>query len=329
MAETEARFLSSDEWEQWDELVASSPSGSLFDESVWLTALAETLARDVRIVGVFEKDALIGGVVVSCGSQLLMPVAREPQPTFVNSCQFRPTDRKTRSAATKRGLAVSDAVADFLMARFSRVLITNHPAFVDVRSFRWRGWQTNILYTYQIDLATLDLMNLHGRRRNQIRSAEKAGLVVEEGADFSAAHDLMFKTYERQGVALDISEDDFATVCQRLGDKVTVYSAKAPDSTKPAAMLLTLLDTDRGAGYIMFAGFDREQAKTHATSFLYWQHLLALKERGFKMVDVIGADVRPNADFKADFEGELVPYFQVAYASFPFRLVNFLLRRGG
>ena len=326
---TEARFLSPDEWGQWDELVASSPSGSLFDETTWLGALAEALARDVRIVGVFEKDVLIGGVAISCGRQLLMAVAREPQPTFVNSCQFLPSDRKTRSAATKRVLSVADAVADFLTPQFSRVVITNHPAFVDVRSFRWRGWQTNVLYTYQIDLETLDLMNLHGRRRNQIRKAEKAGLVVEESDDFAAAHALMFKTYERQGVTLDVSEEALIAVCQRLGDSVTVYSAKAPGATTPAAMLMTLLDPNRSAGYIMFAGFDREQSKTHATSLLYWHHLVALKERGLKMVDVIGADVRSNADFKAEFEGELVPYYQVAYSSFPFRLARFLLRRGG
>ena len=326
MSELETRFLAADELAQWDAFVPASPYGSPFNESRWLNSIARALDEDVKVVGVFERGELMGGVAVSCRRKLLMPAAVPPRITFENSCQVLPTKKKTRSAATARGLEVCDAIADFLMARFDYVLITNHRRNTDVRSFRWKGWRTNIVYTYQIDLRSLDIMALPSRRRNQIRHAEKAGVVVESSDDIDAAHRLLMKMQERHGIDCCPTHPQLVELCQGLGDTFALFLARAPGSAEPVAMVFTILDAARDEGYVLFAAMDPQYAKTQASSLLYWQHLLSLRERGLKIVDMVGADIRSNAAFKAEFEGLLVPYFQVVYASRRFRVVNMLVR---
>src|SRR5258707_3756322 len=52
------RYLSAEEYQQWDELVEASPQGSLFCRSWWL----KVVAPDARVLGHFDRGRLIAGI---------------------------------------------------------------------------------------------------------------------------------------------------------------------------------------------------------------------------------------------------------------------------
>ena len=327
MGMEEARFLTADEAEAWDDLVAASSGGSLFDETRWQNVVARGWHEEIRRVGIFEGGELVAGVAFAHKRRLLTPIAITPTLSYANSCHVLPTQRKGRSAAGARMQEANDALADFLMQQYGHVLITSHPKHVDLRSFCRRGWWTNVMYTYHVDATSLDLMALPCRRRNQIRYAEKYGVRVEEGLDLDLAHQLLAMTHERQGIPCPVSREQFAVMYEVMGDSVVQFSAWEPAESQPVAMTVVLHDKVREEAYVLLAGFDAEYAKTQASSLLYWRQLMALGERGIKMIDLVGAGIESNAAFKADFEGLLVPYYRVAYACLRYRAANWLMRR--
>ena len=50
------RYLSGNEYRQWDELVEASPQGSLFCRSWWL----KVAAPDIRVLGYFDRGPGVG-----------------------------------------------------------------------------------------------------------------------------------------------------------------------------------------------------------------------------------------------------------------------------
>ena len=54
-----------------------------------------------------------------------------------------------------------------------------------MRPFIWRGWDTRLRYTYQMDLSDLDALfeRVERRTRTVIRKAEKLGYALEHSDD--------------------------------------------------------------------------------------------------------------------------------------------------
>jgi excinuclease ABC subunit A len=57
----DVRILTRDDFEQWDEFVSESPSGSVFHSSKWLRTSADILGKDLIIYGYFINNTIIGG----------------------------------------------------------------------------------------------------------------------------------------------------------------------------------------------------------------------------------------------------------------------------
>jgi len=62
----ETRYLSQEEFARWDQLVALSEDGTIFQTSAWLQAFAKWQNLTFRIAGCFKGDQLTGGMAFTC-----------------------------------------------------------------------------------------------------------------------------------------------------------------------------------------------------------------------------------------------------------------------
>lgn len=325
MSDLNVRFLNKDEYERWDSIVAALPSASIFDESKWLAAVADVMGCDIRILGVFDNDRLIGGAPLNISNKFGMPTATGIPLTPTNSCIAEPSGTIYSSRATNYLLRITDAIGRFLQSNYDYAVVANHPFISDIRSFNWLGWRTQVLYTYHVDLAKADFSALAPKIRKLIRKAEKSGVIIERFYDFSVAHDLLAKTFRRKGVSLPFSSWQLSQICLRCADNVVLFVAKTHDG-KAIACSILIVDFKRSVAYSLLSGFDYAYQDTEATSLIKWKYIEYFKSNGFAILDLVGAENKLIADFKAVFEGALVPYYQVSKVSMRYRILNQLSR---
>ena len=326
MADLEARFLSKEEYPLWDELAAASPLSSIFEESRWFLMVAEVMECPIEVVGVFDGENLVGGVTLRPAQRSGMRSALLPPLCPTNSCVVAPRNVKSSAKQEHHLLRVTETLAEFLKSRFSFAAVTNTPAMVDIRSFRWLSFSTNVLYTYHIDLESAGLSSLPGSLRRSVRKAEREGVTMAEEADLDAAQALLDKTHERHGIAAPITRGQLGKLCDCMGETVHVRLAKQRNTDEYLAVLVTVADPARSVSHALLAGFDPAHRRLRAPAWLHWTEIEMCNERGLKTYDMVGADVQSNVDFKSEFEGRLVPYYQVSYASFAYRLAGFVFR---
>ncbi len=324
---SEVRVLRPEEYAAWDELVANSPYGSVFDETRWLSAAADASGAEIEILGVFDAGELVGGAVFALRQEKGFPTGRLPPLCHTNTCLVKALPGASPAKRQAVDLEVADALAAFAEQRYSLAVVTNQPAMLDIRGFRWRGWRTNILYTYLIDLTSWTESCMSRSKRRAVRHAARKGLAVDEEPDSQAVYELLCKTGERHGIPTCVDAGGLETLRRRLGDAVLVRTAVIESDDRPVAGILSLADDARGAAYALLAGFDPEYADLRASAFLQWVEIEYWKARGMKVLDLVGADVRSNSAFKAEFGGRLTPYFQVSYVRTAHRILNALLRR--
>ncbi|MBT6228989.1 MAG: hypothetical protein HOI47_20290, partial [Candidatus Scalindua sp.] len=69
-----------------------SPNYNIFDTTLWLDTLSSVLKSGIKILGVFKKEELIGGVVFNVIKRLGIKIANTPPMNFYNSLHYIPRD---------------------------------------------------------------------------------------------------------------------------------------------------------------------------------------------------------------------------------------------
>lgn len=323
MTDLIARFLNKNEHEYWDALLIASSTASIFNETKWLETVAEVMGCDIRVLGVFRNEELLGGVPLNISKRFALPVAVGIPLTPVNSCIIKPSETPFPSKATNHLLEVTDVIGGFLQRNYDYAVITNYPFIIDIRAFNWLGWRTQVFYTYHINLQHTDFSLLPKKRRYLIRDAKKSGIKIERFHDFSIAYKLLTKTFLKKGAIIPLTMEQLSRICLLWGNNIVYFIARAPDG-EAIASYIWLTDNHRKMVHALFAGFDYEYHDTNAPSLIVWQAIEYFKETGYQVMDMVGAENRTISRFKAEFDGTLVPYYQVSATSLRYRLLNLL-----
>ncbi len=321
MSDLMIRFLEKDEYPRWDKLVDSTEDTTIFDETWWLEAVSDIVQCNIKILGVFRAGELIGGVPLKISRCLCMPTATRIPLSPTNSIVFAPSNTIFSSKATSHVLEITDGIASFLSNNFHYSVLTNHPRVIDIRSFNWQHWKTLICYTYIVNLAEADFSKLTRQRRQHIRNAEKAGVSIERENCCHTAHTLLDKSLTASGVSTPLSAVQMNQLYLKCADHIVQFTARTPDG-KPAAIFVCLPDWKRKIVHALFSGNDRDYNDLNASSFVIWKSIEYFKEQGLDSMDLVGAENKTIARFKAAFGGQLVPYFQLSKGSMPYRILN-------
>ncbi|MCR9012820.1 lipid II:glycine glycyltransferase FemX [Gabonibacter chumensis] len=169
--------------------------------------------------------------------------------------------------------------------------------------------------SYILDLSKTEdelFKGLHSKHRNVIRKAEKDGLIIDYGNQYSqTCFEIIQQTFSRQGKMT--SNANFATNLKILGENVDYWIVKDNERICGCAILLW----SKGfTSYYLYGG-SRERPHSGALNLLHWTAILKMKERGVKYYDFVGARINPDVGsklegiqrFKSRFGGD----FKIGY----------------
>lgn len=318
-----ARDVRPDERTQWDDLAREN--GDLFLQPSWVDALGSEAVR----IGIFDPgNLLVGGFVVRRYRRAGIPV-------FSNApfCQGAGPFWKARTQSVTGRLeerrSVVEAMAAFLEPGVGVTLVRLSGTVEDVMPFRWRGFRTNVEYTYRLGLerpGEAFLPRYDGKTRNDIRKAVRDGLIGEVGQDFDEVEILQRSALERAGAGGGASISAVIAYARKAPGAFTV-TVRGPGPSLAASLVLISGDT----AYYVMGGHRRDQGKgSHhgAGALAIHTSILEAGRCGCRVFDFEGSTIPRVEPFIRGFGGTLTPYYSAAKAWLPIECVLKLRYRG-
>ncbi|MBC8554273.1 MAG: GNAT family N-acetyltransferase [Candidatus Brocadiales bacterium] len=320
MSDYKTRYLTRNEYKDWDALVLRSPNYSVFDTTLWLDTLSSVLKSDIRILGVFNKGDLIGGVAFNVIKRFGMKIAKVPPMSAFNSCHYIPkeTQHKVRLGRFIQEIVI--AIAEKLEGDFFYAFLANHPEFQDIRGFTWKDWRQIILYSYRVPLNKMDLSLISASKRRQVKKAQKRLIAIEEVKDVAPVYDIIKNTYLRQGIECPLTLNELSGICDRMGYNMIINAAREQNNGDYKAVIVYVVDYRGKCVYNLINGHEHEIPDSGANTLLIWEGIKFFKDKGFEYYDLGEAGMSSKANFKGEFYTDLVPYYQVSKSNFLFSI---------
>ena len=307
----------------WDGIVAKSPQGTLFSESVFLKALERPVARYLVRLGQVVKAAVCVFPGPGLGSCELDDLAIHAGIMFIE-------DKKPVRLRCEQF-----AITEFVLSRLDglyphRIEMALSPQFADLRPFLWFNYgsekpgatfSVDLRYTAYIDISSLRdqeadseasacFQNMLQRHRYEIRVGLKNGARVEAGAAPDRMLDFYEKLMARQGAEVDRSTlERMESVVRALtavgrGRIYTVHDTEGVD------LYSVFYGWDDKRGYYLYGAGNPDKSASWQGSVVHWGAFQDLaRSQGLAEIDVEGINSPARGWFKLGFGAELKPYF--------------------
>ena len=324
MSLPELRVLTPDEYPEWDRLVEAASCATYFHRSDWLIETSRVLGVTPRIYGYFVADALVAG----CSLHLDRIWPGLPIASSVSECSphgglviTSSDEGKSVIRSERLTHALCGALDDTLaQGAFDYIQIQSPPGLADTRGFSWKGWISQVLYTYRL----LTQSPKYSRTTmKHIALANRQGVAVERSTEIDIFSSLLKAMYIGKGVTPAIDVTLLEPIFERLiqsGDG-ELWVSRAADETVLAADLI-IVDSKRA--YRWTAASRPERNLNGAVFYLISTVIDSLRSRSISEYYMMTANIPPLAEFTSKFNPELVPYYHSAWFSKRYRWLKAL-----
>ncbi|NPE28442.1 GNAT family N-acetyltransferase [Methanococcoides sp. SA1] len=318
MSDIEVREINKNEYKIWDELVKSSPHGTIFHSADWLTLCSESFNKKLKIQGCFNKnEELIGGCsyFVYKRKGIFKIASSTSNLTPYGGFVLAPSSNtKVRRQMQEQHNTVNCLCSTLYDEHFDSIQMVNSPTFLDIRPFTWDKWNSSVHYAYYIGLEKDVKTNISKSVKGTVRKALKNGIQVKILKDFSIFYDLYSMTYARQNLEPPVSKEFMKKVFD-LMDSKDIGKMWVAETSSGEAVAAEVVLGDNDQIFAWAAGSNPDYMKVGANSLLLYEELLDLKDMGFKDLNVMSANIPRLASFMNSFNPKLVPYYQVNFNS--------------
>jgi len=192
-------------------------------------------------------------------------------------------------------------------------------AFGDPRPYDWNDLEVDTAFTYVVDLDTDDFEEVLGTfsrsLRREMRSLDDLDLTISvEGVDAAVrVYDHLATWYEEQGEPVPMSRTYVRDLVRTLGDdRCRVYVARSPDGEYLSGVV-ALYSND--VAYYWSGGVRTSYENVSVNTLLHRAVMEdVVADPALDSVtgyDLVGANTERLCEYKAKFNGDLVPYYVV------------------
>lgn len=303
--------------ERWNRFAMESPHGSVFCRTHFLDALNE----EYRLLLVEEKEVPQAGLVLILHDGQPYP-GQYPLTLYQGVLLGPELCCRPSHSRTKYVLEVVNFLLAELERSYGRLVLCQHHAFEDLRSFSWfhydepeRGrFRMELQYSGLLDLAHVAnfdqyLDSIRTVRRQEYRRCQAKGFSVHPSADLKALDRLHEMTFARQGIERDWQEVRLLQSISRaalehgFGELLTCV---APNGAIASA---TLFLHDQRCSYYFLSANDPEYRNSGSGTYLMLENIRRTQAKGLSAVDFVGINSPNRGDFKTSFNAVPVPYF--------------------
>jgi hypothetical protein len=304
-------MLTEPDYSLWDDLVQQSHQGTIFHSSAWITTISQLKKVDFRIIGVFRNSELIGGCTFYIKN--LFPGYKigftNDEVTPYGGCVIsNPPSVHIRHSEIHEHEILSLILKKIQDLNLARITLINGPGLTDIRSFTSQGWRERVYYTYIISLDENLFSNMSYGARRSIRKAQKLGITIKKEFNPDFFWDLAVATFAKQEMNVPFKKDlVFSFVEMLIQNKLAdMWIASTPSGEAISAMIY-IYDAHMAHGWL---GVNNPLFKdTGVVSFILFETLQDLQNRGFHRFNVMAANTPRFAQFYSSFDPQLVPYF--------------------
>ena len=204
-----------------------------------------------------------------------------------------------------------DRLIDVITTRFDDVRLHLHPRNADVGPFEKRDWLTETLYTYCIDIGTIDadFRSWSAGPRRTFRKHSSAYRFQEEPQAARDVIALCMESYRRHNRPFPAPPDQLEKLANRLQNEqmIRIFTVAPAGENDISGGIIALVDGFEASYWI--AGSIPGPSMT----VLIGRSLLELQTSGYKRFDFIGANTPSIAEFKRRFGAILTPYAAVSH----------------
>lgn len=301
----------------WDRLLGQSRHGSAFLRSDFLSAMP--VLPELWLLG--DGERFFAGAPVFRSGDIFH---RAPMPLTIYQGPFLVDCDAPSHKRVDWELEVAEVLIDRLSAQCDRLSWSLSPHYTDIRTLQWFNYHTpeagqfsvTVRYSGIIDLSAYPdfpayLATLMKGRRSDWKKANVSGLDVALSQDVESFDRLHGETFLRQG--LERAPAEVAMIASVLPPLLAsgaceMLLARAPDGTAVAANIFLY---DDKTAYYYFGATNPDWRQCGISTRLFLDNLRRAWERGITKIDMVGLNSPSRGFFKASFNAEPVPYFDV------------------
>lgn len=307
----------------WDTIIEKSKNGSIFNTSNYLNAInanhvfyycyknRELKAALSLVESIDYCDIVLHDFIIYNGI-----IYNEPLPNQ-NHVQIISEEFK-----------IQNFIAQELMNRYSKIIISLHPSVIDIRPFLWVNHGTNkpkynveVRYTSYISLEDfakaerLEDISIYNKasvsRRQQIRYSKKKNYKTIIENDSKKFVEFYRMTMNRQNIIIDKTNlfDMEYLISNLLIKGIALIFVAYDEYNEPGSMALFGWDSKRA--YYIFGANDPAKRDGHSGTSVIWDAFSHLSKQGIREVDLEGINSPNRGWFKLSFGGDIINYYQV------------------
>jgi len=301
-------YLTEDDYNRWDEFVASSPDGSIYSTAKYLDVFCDVTSANFKILAVQKNEEIFGGVALYERRSRLGLFVSPRLFLYYNGLVLKEFESTYPSKRTGRQIEVMSLLEEHLSkTKYARLSLNNRSTIKDARPFKKQGWSVDINYTYVAPISDLKLLwdRTEQNLRRLINRCEKQDVQFTKDDDFESFFKLHLEIHKRKGVSLYLPQDQFKRYFEKLWSQglCQLYFARLPGG-QPIASQLVLLGS-HPVSHTVCAGADADYLKMGANPFLRWKAFEDLSSRGFTGNDLTDAALNPVTHFKSQLGADL------------------------
>ncbi|EOS54341.1 Acetyltransferase (GNAT) domain-containing protein [Paenibacillus barengoltzii J12] len=227
---------------------------------------------------------------------------------------FYPTATSKASRSNKQWHEVANLMIDRLLELKGRVILHLPPHIEDVRPFTWRGFKSDVRYTYQVELP-YQIEEASKSIRNKIKKASSLGYYTVKSNNMDHAYQCLIETEQRQGFSHQLSVEDLKLAQDLMGEEAfRCYICYSPEGEPVSTNISLLFHPEWATGWI--AGTKSAHLQNGVVQMLQLFEFEDLTSIGVKGFDFTGANIESVSNSKASWGGDLVPYYVLRRPSF-------------
>lgn len=321
--EINLRIATDDDAQLWDQIVDSSPQGTLFHSWKWLNiAEKHTNTKLYPLFGV-KGETVIGIIPIFHMTRYGMSAAFSPPPS-TDIPYLGPVIRdyesynqsKKESIEKEFQRSVDHFIFSHLKCGYSLLLLTTYH---DPRPYKWSDYTLYPIFDYHLDI-NQDIASvwqkMSGNLKSDIKRTEKHGISIHDGSekDLIDIYQELIRRYKEQNKPVTTTLDYFTDLYKAFSpDNFKIFVAK--DNGESVGGLISILYKNRVLYWV--GGAKPAISNFSPNDLAQWEAIKYAHSKDYKIYEEIGAGTERLARFKAKYNPRLVCRFSVKKYSSP------------
>ena len=266
------RYLTLEDYPQWDKFVTTSPQGYIWDFSWWVDMMTK---GDFKICALYDSDNLIvAGIVLPFFStkRITSVNLTQSQGLLFEDFSLRNNKRLLKQLTNQK--EYTKEIFDFIEKDFVSFDVNFHYMYDYWLPLFWRGYQQTTKYTYVIDYDNYVLEEefkrfSKGHKWALNKVEKKSDLKVFETEDIEEYLRESHKTYERQGTKRPYTDEEIRKIHEEVSKRGMGKMLKIQDPEGRIHAIAYYLYTEKEVYYWLGAS-DAELRDSGGHTYLTW-----------------------------------------------------------